>query len=391
MRPLLLVGFAEALSAPEVVFGLTAAGFRLRLFTRKGTSSRLARTLKLDLVEVTAPEHDIAATRADLLRACDDVDGLFALDDVSLRLCTDLAEQTKGLRHIHATGARAEAGLNKATQLAAARAAGLDVPDGPILNLPDDLPENIALPVIAKPVHAVELRDGKILKDDVHYLMNAQDVARFRALPSLAAPLIVQPLIHGTGEGIFGHATTEGVIGWSGHQRVRMMNPHGSGSSACRVLTPDPDLCKRIETMMMALDWRGPFMIELLRDDKGTPWFMELNGRVWGSMALARRNGLDYPVWATESAFDPDFTPQQGPERQDTVRHLGRDVLHLLFALRGPKTDFHKQGWPKFLHSLPRVLQPATGRAFYNYDPRHKGYFIGDAVDTVRATLRKRK
>ena len=391
MRPLLLVGFAEALSAPEVVFGLKAAGFRLRLFSRLPVPPRLARSAGVECVSITTPELDISAARRDLLAACEGVDGLFALDDVSLRLCNDIADQTGDIRQIHATGAQAQAGLDKSLQLDAARAAGLDVPDGPVLTQPDALPENIALPMIAKPVLAVDVQDNRIAKDDVHYLMEQADVARLRALPDLPGPLFVQPLIHGTGEGVFGHATRDGVLHWSGHERVRMMNPHGSGSSACRVKDPSPDLRAKVETMMRALEWRGPFMIELLRDAQGTAWFMELNGRVWGSMALARRNGFDYPVWAAEAAFDPDYVPEQGPQRQTTVRHLGRELLHLLFLIRGPKTDFHRQTWPRLSRSLPAVLCPGAARGFYNFDPNHRWFFLGDALDAVRATLRKRR
>ena len=41
----------------------------------------------------------------------------------------------------------------------------------------------------------------------------------------------------------------------------------------------------------------------LLRDGEGTAWFMELNGRAWGSMALARRLGHEYPRWAVQAAL----------------------------------------------------------------------------------------
>ena len=39
--------------------------------------------------------------------------------------------------------------------------------------------------------------------------------------------------------------TDAGITGWSGHARVRMMNPHGSGSSACRAVMPDAGLIGR--------------------------------------------------------------------------------------------------------------------------------------------------
>lgn len=391
MRPLLLVGFAESLSAPEVVFSLISAGFRVRLFTRRGRPCRLARSLALDLVEVTAPETDVLSAHKDLIAACQGVDGVFALDDVSLRLFADVSEQIDGVVQIHATGERAEVGLNKERQLKAAREAGLDVPEGSILTDPRDLSPDIALPAIAKPVHAVEQSANRIIKGDVHYLMTQGDVARFRSMDKIPGPLIVQPLIHGVGEGVFGHATEDGILHWSGHRRLRMMNPHGSGSSACETLTPDIELRHRIEQMMLGLGWRGPFMIELLRDETGTPWFMELNGRVWGSMALARRNGFDYPAWAAEAAFDPGFKPQRGAERRRTVRHLGRDILHLLFLVRGPKTEFHRETWPGLWRSLVGVLQPGKAEGFYNYDPAYPRFFLGDAWDTVSAMLKKRR
>jgi len=391
MGPLLLVGFAESLSAPEVVFSLLNAGYRLRMFARKGRTSRLARTVGAEIVEITAPETDIAAAQQDLVAACKGVDGIFALDDVSLRLCADIAGQTPDIRHIHATGDSAEVALNKETQLRVARAAGLSVPDGLILHTPADLPQSHPVPAIVKPMHAVETVQGRITKGDVHYLMTREDVQNLREADALPGPLIVQPLIHGVGEGVFGHATPTGVVQWSGHRRLRMMNPHGSGSSACEVLEPDPVLRGKIEQLMRDLAWRGPFMIELLRDAQGTAWFMELNGRVWGSMALARRNGLDYPAWAAASAWEPDFQPQRGPQRRQSVRHLGREILHLLFLVKGPKTAFHRANWPRLSQSLLGVFRPGKAAGFYNYDPAHRFFFLADAWDTVASALKRRR
>lgn len=76
-----------------------------------------------------------------------------------------------------------------------------------------------------------------------------------------------------------------------------MMNPHGSGSSACVSFPVAEDLKLAIERFTRATGWLGIFMIEFLRDQSGIPWFVELNGRSWGSMALSRRQGLEYPAW----------------------------------------------------------------------------------------------
>ena len=142
---------------------------------------------------------------------------------------------------------------------------------------------------------------------------------------------------------------------------------------------------------MRRMNWRGAFMVELLRDENGTPWFMELNGRMWGSMALARRQGLEYPAWNVALAVDNGFQPNPAPVSDTTLvqRHLGRDILHLLFTARGPKSAFHRDGWPSIWHSLPKVLAPAKGRSFYNYDPDYPRYFLRDALWTVKKALKR--
>lgn len=92
----------------------------------------------------------------------------------------------------------------------------------------------------------------------------------------------MQPLIRGVGEGLFGYVGPRGVTAWSSHRRVRMVNPHGSASSACRSNPVDGDLIGPSERFLSAIGWRGMFMLEFLRDSDGEPWFMELNGRTWG-------------------------------------------------------------------------------------------------------------
>ena len=131
-------------------------------------------------------------------------------------------------------------------------------------------------------------------------------------------------------------------------------------------------------------------MMEFLRDPSGKLWFMELNGRMWGSMALARRQGLEYPAWAVEAVEVPGFRPPEknGIPIDEPVRNLGREILHLLFVLRGPKTSFHRQTWPQFGKSLQGVLRPAPLRQFYNYDPDCRSYMFRDAVATVLGALK---
>jgi hypothetical protein len=60
-RPV-LTGFAEALAGPETAESLLAAELPVAAFTRRGARPALRRHPRLVLQEVTAPEHDAAAT-----------------------------------------------------------------------------------------------------------------------------------------------------------------------------------------------------------------------------------------------------------------------------------------------------------------------------------------
>lgn len=385
-----LIGFADALAAPEAVFSLKAAGHEVRAFARRGTRPPILRWLDLgDAVEIAPPEVDAAAAARDLEAAF--AGGAFdlalGLDDVALWLI-----DRAGVAAASATGPALAYALDKAKQIEAAAAAGLRTPPTVFVRGPADIPADLPYPAIVKPSLAAELDGGALAKGGAFYLEGPGDAATVPIRAAEQAPFLAQPLIHGVGEGVFGFATAAGPVAWSGHRRVRMMNPHGAGASACRPAAPEPELRAAAERFIRAIDWRGPFMLEMLRDAAGTPWFMELNGRLWGSTALARRMGFEYPAWAVAQALDPDFTPEApSPRPPVEVRHLGRDLLHLAFVARGPKSAFHREGWPNLLGAIPKVLWPAAPSRFYNYDPAYPTFFLKEAASTVAGFLRRKR
>jgi hypothetical protein len=392
-RARVLIGFGEAVPAPEVIFSLLSAGHEVRVFARTG-AGRWLRGLPIGQpMEITAPEKDAQAAIEGIGKAVATFrpEVLLALDDPALWLAASAARQglIEGVVPAHATGTQAAVALDKEAQIAAAQAAGLAVPRTLVVREPDDLRQAADFPAIMKPAMAVVSRDGRIVKGGARYLFSAEDAGGSAATSHLDCPMLVQPLIAGVGEGVFGFATDDGIAAWSGHRRLRMMNPHGSGASACEVNPPDEAIRARISEMMTAISWRGPFMIELLRDAAGRQWFMELNGRMWGSLALARRNGFEYPAWAVAHALDAGFSPARIECRGEReVRHLGREVLHLMHVARGPKSDFHRGDWPRFWPAVRTVLKPGRRSSFYNYDPDYPGFFVRDAWSTVRAALR---
>jgi hypothetical protein len=390
-RPVVLIGFAEALAAPEVVFSLRGAGFAVRPFTRAGAPSPpIARLPVEPPLRLPPPEADADAAVAALRAAAAETApaAVLALDDAALWLVDRAFGDGSGPAVASATGAMAAVALDKTRQIALAAEAGFAVPPTTVAGTRAEILAHGDFPAIVKPALAAERRGAGLGRGAAHYLMSAADLARLPPDERLSYPALVQPLIAGGGEGVFGFATRDGITACSGHRRVRMMNPHGSGASACRLRPVEPGLREAACAMMTDIGWRGPFMIELLRDAAGTAWFMELNGRLWGSTALVRRAGLDYPAWAVAQALDPDFAPPVlAPRDPGVVRHLGRDLLHLLFLLRGPRSAFHRAHWPRFWPALGAVLRPAPGRQFYNWDPEHRSFHLRDAIATVGGSV----
>lgn len=388
----ILIGFAEALPAPEVVFSLVKAGHEVSAFARN-TDLPLKRLPVSQWHTLSPPEKNTREAVSQLqaiMASTGSPDFLLPMDDVALWLANTALG--KDNRIAGAVGKQAEIALNKAWQVEHAQVAGMAVPETQILENLDGLENFERFPYILKPALAVSENGNNLSKGGVQYLLSAADVNTARAaLMGDPGPFLLQPLINGVGEGVFGFVSSTGITSWSGHRRLRMMNPHGSGSSACTPIAVDDELKKQISKFMARINWQGAFMVELLRDSNGVPWFMELNGRMWGSMALARRQGFEYPAWNVAYRQDSGFVPPLIPvfSKPFTQRNLGREILHLLFVLRGPKSDFHKQSWPRFLRSLLKVLTPVHPRNYYNYDPAFRSYFFWDALWTVRRALKR--
>lgn len=386
-----LIGSAEAVAAPEVIFSLRDAGHRVSVFGGEASRQMLS-GLPLDrFLSVPDPGVDARGAVRALETQTDGTqapDAILPLDDASLWLVA----QSPRLLALTAGADRdgINLALDKAHQIEAARAAGLAVPPSRVVARRADIQDaGIALPAILKPRMAVRIEDGRLTRGKARYLLTEQDA---EDLPDdLDDTCLLQPLISGVGEGIFGFSGPQGITAWSAHRRVRMMNPHGSGSSACRAIPPDPDLREVVERFITTVRWRGPFMVEFLRDAEGTPWFMELNGRMWGSLALARRQGLEYPALAVAQQLDPAYDPGAVTARSwpYVQRHLGRDLVHLLMVMRGPKSAFHRAGWPRLGPALREVFRPAPRASFYNHDPAHPRFFLADAMRTVIRAVRR--
>lgn len=395
-----LVGFAEAMAAPEVVWSLVDEGFCVVAFTRKGHASALRHSRHIVCHEICPPESDLQTALSDirslLLSLGANAEGtrgiLFPLDDKAVWLCSRVQFDSHWLL-AGPRGPNAELALNKCLQTKMAQDAGFDVPKTLFARTADDVlafSDGESFPLILKSAECVPVREGRVCGCRKWICADRGELERAVAEWSERVPLLVQPFIVGTGEGIFGLAAPEGVRAWSAHRRLRMMNPQGSGSSACVSQPLAQDLRSKAEKLIAMAKWHGLFMIELLRDDAGNVWFVELNGRPWGSMALSRAQGIEYPAWHVKLAIDQNS--QAGTESSSApgvvCRHAGREFMHLLFVLRGPKSRALSR-WPSFWKTMSDVARVRADDVFYNWRRDDPKVFMADFCYTVKDNVFK--
>jgi hypothetical protein len=382
-----LIGFAEALAAIETAWSLQEAGFKVVAFQRKGSHSALNRVRGVEVHTVPAPERDAAAAAAAIAALAERLRpaALLPLDDHAVWLLGHMP----GLDVPVAgpVGSAAEYALDKRLQLLAAARAGLALPQTQVLGTLEGFSPQ-AWPLFLKPARALYEVDGRLTRPTGEVCADAAELQR-AARRSWHSPILAQPQIHGVGEGLFGHMTSDGVVGWSSHQRVRMVNPQGSASSCCVSREPDPALLKPVTRFLASIGWRGLFMVELLRDSDGVPWFMELNGRPWGSMALARRRGYEYPAWAVSAAIDPGFVPAVPLAPPEVVcRNLGLELVHLMFVVRGPRSSAPGP-WPGLGATVRALCTRGPRDRLYNWRRSQPDVLMADTAFTLWTYLRK--
>lgn len=400
MAAMVVVGFAESLSAPEVVWSLADAGFAVAAFARQGNRPALRSSRYVSIFEITPPETSASSALADLqqnlgrLRQTGSPRPLavMPLDDAAVWLCGRINPEL-GAQVLGPDPSGTRLALDKWEQIARAREAGFAVPVTRYVATGEEVfSQSVDFPVVFKPVMAAIERGGRLDRGRAWVCADAGELSAAVGKWAGAEPMLLQQFVSGAGQGIFGLAAAQGVIGWSAHRRLRMMNPQGSGSSACVSENVDEGLRAVAERFIAQTGWRGLFMIELLRDEAGNVWFMELNGRAWGSMALARRLGFEYPAWAAKLALSPQAEIRLPARAQAPLvcRHLGRELLHLLFVARGSKSKALAR-WPSLWTALRQVCSFSRNEGWYNWRADDRRVFINDTITTVAAQVFKPK
>ena len=123
-------------------------------------------------------------------------------------------------------------------------------------------------------------------------------VEKFPAAQEFDPPLLLQERCAGAGVGIELLLHEAKCVAVFQHRRL-IEDPYTGGVSALAIAErPDPALVEQSLTLLRAMNWEGPAMVEYKVDPRdGTAMFMEVNGRYWGTISLPVFAGIDFPLY----------------------------------------------------------------------------------------------
>lgn len=200
----------------------------------------------------------------------------------------------------------------------------------------------LAYPCIIKPRQSCLWVAGKGMRGKTEIADNreqAREIAERVKSKTNVWPLL-QERLTGQEFGIFG-LWQDGQ--WQvkfAHKRLRSLDPMGGASCLRQSIAMPSDMAGYAEKLMAELKWQGPAMVEFKSDKPdGMPKLMEINGRFWGSLALAIASGVDFPYLAYLQACGQMIEPVVQYKVPVTARSFLADCANLINVLYHPFTS----------------------------------------------------
>jgi predicted ATP-grasp superfamily ATP-dependent carboligase len=152
-------------------------------------------------------------------------------------------------------------------------------------------------PAVLKPLRSrIRNLDGTVSARSARYVFAEEAKVAVDDLPVEGA--LVQPYIAGRLISISGVAW-EGELVCALHQASTRIWPRRCGGSAyAETIPPDDELERGVSRLLHLISWSGLFQAQFIRDARGEHYLIDLNPRVYGSLALAVAAGLNLPaIW----------------------------------------------------------------------------------------------
>lgn len=345
MPSIIIVG-SSTKSAAYTVKQLSRYGLDVTVYAWMKTPLKHSRYVRT-FVQVPSPDRDVAAFANGLIRYLElhHTDCLLPINDQALEICK-LYEKQLSL-HTQVIGmnvpAAARYAHSKAALIEIAASTGVKAPKTILITTLDDLElykDQIAYPCIAKAA------SSSIIKNNRLYYFK---VRRFSTYPALLdyvreninnINILIQETITGYGIG-YNIIAKDGVV-LNEYIHRRLFEYEGESTYRESVQVTEYGLREQVHRLIKAIGWTGVAMVEYRISTTGA-YIMEINGRFWGSIEVAIRSGLNYPVQLYEMQYLNKEIVAGLPVRHVRVRNLKEEIVNTLRAVahqRSPRPLF---------------------------------------------------
>lgn len=285
--------------------------------------------------------------------------------------------------------------LDKEKTWQLARELGVRAPASVLLSSLSEIGQVRQFPVVLKPTHSKVMVDGELRTLAVAVVRSEAERQEqlLRWLP--LTPVQQQQYVAGRGVGVEFLFDRGRKIWHFAHERVHEYPLTGGASSYRRSIDPPAALLHDAEKLLTALQWHGVAMVEFKMDANGQYWLMEINPRLWGSLALSVDAGVDFPLGLLQIAKGEEPASQQKYKVPYYTRDLRTDVDWLKSNLKADPQDplLHTQSRS---FSFLELLRPLSGRESWDHFDWHDLGITRRALtlavtDQVRPVYRKIK
>lgn len=235
-----------------------------------------------------------------------------------------------------------------------------------IINLPS---KQLQYPLILKWDNA--LNTDKYEKGSLRVVSNNIELEDSIAeLAPLNCGIILQEMVAGHGVGAFFLRQNGKIILRFAHRRLHEV-PWTGGVSAYCESSNDQEVLAEGERLLEAINYEGLAMVEFRKETGKPPSFLEINGRLWGSLGLALRAGADFPRAMVEYHCHQKTVVGQPNLRKKVRWHEpGFDMMYLrsLWTEQSKQTNEKAPKLKGFIKVMLNFVNPAVGNDWVRLD-----------------------
>jgi protein-tyrosine-phosphatase/predicted ATP-grasp superfamily ATP-dependent carboligase len=270
------------------------------------------------------------------------------------------------VRAILASDGAIDVALDKQRTWSLAKSLAVPVPESVLIESLDELPPVLRYPVALKTTSSLIVGQGTTVGGGVIIADGPEARLSFLRTYLQYGPVQQQAYVAGHGVGVE-FLYDRGHAAWHfAHERIHEGSLRGGASTYRRSIDAPPAVFAAAKRLLDELSWNGVAMVEFKVRADGQFDLIEINPRLWGSLALAIKAGVDFPQGLLRLAKGERLGPQPHYRRNYYARDIKDDVFWQIENLRADHSDPLLLTRPRLV-TVAENLRPLIGKESWDH------------------------